>query len=72
MKLRLLIRKLRRLTFTRAAREAVALKEQFRSEDRELLAQGRGFEIVARNRRLTDIRDNAKGKRGGFNGDWFE
>jgi len=72
VKLRHLISKLRRLNFTKAAREATALKDQFRREDRELLAQGRGDEIAARNRRLMGIREGAKGKLVGFNGVRFE
>ena len=48
------------------------MKEQFRREDRELLAQGRGDEVAARNRRLMGIREGAKGKLVGFNGVRFE
>ncbi len=72
VKLRHFISKLRRLDLTQAAREATALKDQFRREDRELLAQGRGDEIAARNRRLMGIREGAKGKLVGFNGVRFE
>ena len=39
--------KLARLNLTEAAREAVALKTQFRREDEELCRQGRGAEVVA-------------------------
>jgi hypothetical protein len=39
--------KLSRLNLTEAAREAVALKTQFRREDEELCRQGRGAEVVA-------------------------
>ena len=70
--LRHFISKLRRLDLTQAAREATALKDQFRREDRELLAQGRGDEIAARNRRLMGIREGAKSKLVGFNGVRFE
>lgn len=45
--LRHLKTKLSRLNFTEAAREAVALKAQFRREDEELCRQGRGAEVVA-------------------------
>lgn len=72
VKLRHFISKLRRLDLTQAAREATALKDEFRREDRELLAQGRGDEIAARNRRLMGIREGAKGKLVGFNGVRFE
>ena len=72
VKLRHLISKLRRLNLTKADREVAALKDQFRREDRELLAQGRGDEVAARNRRLMGIREGAKGKLVGFNGVRFE
>lgn len=72
VKLRHFISKLRRLNLTKADREVAALKDQFRREDRELLAQGRGDEIAARNRRLMGIREGAKGKLVGFNGVRFE
>eukprot|EP01035_Chromulina_nebulosa_P009789 gene9789-13203_t len=45
--LRHLKTKLSRLNLTEAAREAVALKAQFRREDEELCRQGRGVEVVA-------------------------
>ena len=45
--LRHLKTKLSRLNLTEAAREAVALKAQFRREDEELCRQGRGGEVVA-------------------------
>ena len=45
--LRHLKTKLSRLNWTEAAREAVALKAQFRREDEELCRQGRGAEVVA-------------------------
>ena len=45
--LRHLKTKLSRLNLTEAAREAVALKAQFRREDEELCRQGRGAEVVA-------------------------
>ncbi|MBL9219412.1 MAG: hypothetical protein JNG82_13040 [Opitutaceae bacterium] len=64
MKLRHFLSKFHRLCPIDAGRET-ALKELCRGEDRELLAQGRGYEIVARNRRLMGIRDGAKAKLGG-------
>lgn len=72
VKLRHLISKLRRFNLTKADREVAALKDRFRREDKELLAQGRGDEIAARNRRLMGIREGAKGKLVGFNGVRFE
>lgn len=72
VKLRHFISKLRRLDLNKSAREATALKEQFRREDRELLAQGRGDEVAARNRRVMGIREGAKSKLVGFNGVRFE
>jgi hypothetical protein len=39
--------KLSRLNLTEAARDAVALKTQFRREDEELCRQGRGAEVIA-------------------------
>src|SRR5690349_3659289 len=72
VKLRHFISKLRRLNLTKADREVAALKDQFRREDRELLAQGRGEEVAARNRRLMGIREGAKSKLVGFNGVRFE
>ena len=72
VKLRHLISKLRRLNLTKADREVAALKDQFRRQDRELMAQGRGDEVAARNRRLMGIREGAKGKLVGFNGVRFE
>lgn len=38
--------KLSRLNLTEAAREAAALKAQFRREDDELIRQGRGAEVI--------------------------
>lgn len=72
MKLRHLVSKLRRLDLNEAAREATALKVQFRREDQELLAQGRGDEIVARHYRNLGLTVGAKGKLVGFNGKLFE
>lgn len=71
-KLRHFISKLRRLDLTKADREVTALKKQFRREDLELLAQGRGDEIAARNRRLMGIKDGAKTRLVGYNGVRFE
>lgn len=45
--LRHLKTKLSRLNLTKAAREAAALKAQFRHEDEELYRQGRGDEVLA-------------------------
>ncbi len=45
--LRHLRTKLSRLNLTEAAREAAALKAQFRREDEELCRQGRGAEVIA-------------------------
>jgi hypothetical protein len=72
MKARHLMTKLARLDLTKAAREATALKAQFRREDQELVRQGRGEEIVLRNRRLMGIKDGAKGRLVGFGGVRFE
>ena len=47
MNLRHLKTKLSRLNLTPAAREAAALKAQFRCEDDELYRQGRGAEVLA-------------------------
>jgi hypothetical protein len=47
VKLRHLRRKLSRLDMTDAAREATALKAQFRRDDEELYRQGRGAEVLA-------------------------
>ncbi|MBI5693758.1 MAG: hypothetical protein HZC55_27100 [Verrucomicrobia bacterium] len=47
MKLRHLRTRLSRLDTTDAAREASALKAQFRREDEELYRQGRGAEVLA-------------------------
>lgn len=70
--LRHFISKLRRLDFCEVDREASALKKQFRCENAKLRAQGRGDVIVARNRRLLGIREEAKSKLVGFNGKLFE
>lgn len=47
VKLRHLRTKLSRLDMTDAAREATALKAQFRRDDEELYRQGRGAEVLA-------------------------
>ena len=60
--------KLHRADLTEADRETAKLKAQFRKEDEELRAQGRGDEIVARNRRLLGIREGAKGRLVGVGG----
>jgi len=72
VKVRHIINKLSRLNLTKADREVVALKDQFRREDQELLRQGRGAEIVARNRRLMGIKEGEKGRLVGFGGVRFE
>lgn len=71
-KVRNSISKLHRADLTAADRETAVLKEQFRREDEELRAQGRGDEIVARNRRLLGIREGAKGKLIGVGGKLFK
>lgn len=48
------------------------MKAQFRREDAALRAEGRGDEIIARNRRLLGIRPGAKGKLAGVGGKLFE
>jgi hypothetical protein len=70
--LRRLRTKLSRLDLTKADREVAALKEQFRREDAELRAQGRGAEIAARNRRLMGIKEGEKTRLVGFGGVRFE
>ena len=72
MKVRHLINKLSRLDLTKADRDVAALKDQFRREDQELAQQGRGGEIVLRNRRLLGIKEGAKGRLIGFGGVRFE
>ena len=72
MNLRHLRTKLSRLNLTKADREIAALKEQFRREDAELRAQGRGAEIVARNRRLMGINEGEKTRLVGYGGVRFE
>ena len=64
--------KLSRLNLTKADREIVALKAQFRREDAELRRQGRGAEIVARNRRLMGIEEGERTRLVGFGGVRFE
>ncbi len=63
--------KLHRADLTAADRETAELKAQFRREDDELRAQGRGDEIVSRNRRLLGIRAGAKGRLVGVGGKLF-
>lgn len=64
--------KYRRLDLTKADQEVTSLKQQFRRENAELRAQGRGDDIVARNRRLLGIREGAKSKLVGFGGKLFK
>ncbi len=47
MKLRHFINRLSRLNLNKAAREATALKKEFRRQDEELYRQGRGDEVLA-------------------------
>ena len=72
VKLRHLVNKLSRLNLTKADREVAALKAQFRREDQKLLRQGRGEEIVLRNRRLMGIKDGATTRLVGWGGVRFE
>ena len=72
MKLRHLINKISRLNLTKADREVAALKVQFRREDQELVRQGRGAEIAARNRQLMGIKEGEKTRLVGFGGVRFE
>jgi hypothetical protein len=72
VKLRHVVTKLSRLNLTKADREIAALKAQFRTEDQELVRQGRGAEIELRNRRLMGLKDGAKTRLVGFNGVRFE
>ncbi len=72
MKVRHILNKLSRLNLTKADREIAALKDQFRREDQELLRQGRGAEIVARNRQLMGIKEGEKTRLVGFGGVRFE
>jgi len=72
VKVRHILNKLSRLNLTKADREVAALKDQFRREDQELLRQGRGAEIVARNRRLMGIKEGEKTRLVGFGGVRFE
>ena len=72
MKLRHLINKISRLNLTKADREIAVLKDQFRREDQELLRQGRGAEIAARNRQLMGIKEGEKTRLVGFGGVRFE
>jgi hypothetical protein len=70
--LRHLRTKISRLNLTAAAKEAAALKAQFRTEDEELRRQGRGDEIALRNRRLMGLKDGEKTRLVGFGGVRFE
>lgn len=72
MKVRHIVNRLSRLDLTKADREVAALKDRFRREDQELARQGRGEEIVLRNRRLMGIKEGAKGRLIGFGGVRFE
>lgn len=51
MNLRHLRTTLSRLNLTEAAREAAALKAQFRQEDEKLIREGRGAEVIADRRK---------------------
>lgn len=55
MNLRHFKTKLSRLNLTAAAREAAALKAQFRREDAELIRLGRGAEVIADRRKNLGI-----------------
>lgn len=61
-----------RADLTAADRETAKLKAQFRRDDEELRAQGRGDEIVSRNRRLLGIPEGASGKLVGVGGKLFK
>jgi hypothetical protein len=47
MNLRRIATRISRLNLTKTAREAAALKSEFRHEDEELYRQGRGAEVLA-------------------------
>lgn len=70
--LRHLKTKLSRLNLTKADREVVALKEQFRKEDLALANAGQHDEIALRNRRLMGLKDGARTRLVGFGGVRFE
>ena len=52
--------KLSRLNLNAAAREAAALKAQFRREDDELYRQGRGAEVLADRRKNLGLSEGGK------------
>ena len=60
MNLRHLKSKLSRLNLTPAAREAAALKAQFRLEDEALIRQGRGAEVIADRRKNLGLSEAGK------------
>ncbi|MDP3072765.1 MAG: hypothetical protein Q8N18_20900 [Opitutaceae bacterium] len=62
MNLRHLRTKFSRLNLTEAAREATALKAQFRREDDELIRAGRGAEVVADRRKNLGLSESGKTK----------
>lgn len=66
------MKKNRRTTGAGAKDDIGEMKAQFRREDAALRAEGRGDEIIARNRRLLGIRPGAKGKLAGVGGKLFE
>lgn len=70
--LRHLKTKISRLNLTAAAREAAALKTQFRREDEELCRQGRGAEVVADRRKNLGITDSGKTVLLTTNGVWIK
>lgn len=62
MNLRHLKTRLSRLNLTEAAREATALKAQFRREDGELCRQGRGAEVLADRMKNLGITDSSRAR----------
>lgn len=62
MNLRHLRTKLSRLNLNEAAREAVALKGQFRREDEELYRQGRDDEVLADRKKSLGITSSGTSK----------
>lgn len=70
--LRHLKTKISRLNLTAAAREAAALKTQFRREDEELCRQGRGAEVVADRRKNLGITNSGQTVLLTINGVWIK
>lgn len=62
MNLRHLRTKLSRLNLTEAAREAAALKAQFRQEDEKLIREGRGAEVIADRKKNLGLSEPGKTK----------